>query len=160
MKHWKSLVGASVLALAMTTGIANAQEPPKHANHLEFMATALDLTEAQVAQIKQIQGERKAAGQADHQQMKALHEQFQALVTSDNFDEAKASGLISQIQQHEAARMLEHAKEMNAIYKILTPQQKAKAVKLFSEMHGGMGHGGMGHGGPGSDGPPAAPPQE
>jgi len=151
MKHWKTVLAASAFALATTVGVASAQEaPPMHRgdHHMEFMATALDLTDAQVAQIKQIQSEHKASGQADHQQVRALHQQLHALVTSDNFDEAKASALIAQIQQAESARMLEHAKEMNAIYKVLTPQQKAKAVKLFGSMHGGMGHGG-----PGPDGP-------
>ncbi len=152
MKQWKSLVTVSALALATMVGVATAQQPPKQRgdHHIEFMATALDLTDAQVAQIKQIQSERKASAQADHQQMKSLHEQLHALVVSDNFDEAKASALIAQIQQQEGARMLEHAKEMNAIYKVLTPQQKAKAVKLF----GASMHGGMGHGGPGPDAPP------
>jgi Spy/CpxP family protein refolding chaperone len=90
--------------------------------------------------------------------MKSLHEQLQAVITADNFDEGKASALIAQVQQLQAAQMLDHAREMNAIYKILNPQQKAKAVKLFGEMHGGMG-GPHGHGGPGSaDGPP--PPQQ
>lgn len=152
MKHWESLVTASALALATMVGVANAQQPPKPRgdHHLEFMATALDLTDAQVAQIKQIQSEHKTTAQADRQQTKSLHEQLQALVTSESFDEAKASALIAQIQQQESARMLEHVKEMNAIYKVLTPQQKTKAVKLF----GASMHGGMGHGGPGPEGPP------
>ncbi len=153
MKHWKSLAAVSALALATMVGTATAQESPKpRGDHqLQFMATALDLTDAQVSQIKQIRSERKAGSQADRQQMKSLHQQLHALVTSDNFDEAKAGALIAQIQQQESSRMLEQAKEMNAIYKVLTPQQKTKAVKLFgASMHGGMG----GHGGPGHEGPP------
>ena len=56
----------------------------------------------------------------------------------------------------QATQMLEHAREMNAIYKVLNPQQKAKAIKMF----GSMGFGPM-HGGPactgarGTDAPPA-----
>ncbi|ABF43459.1 protein of unknown function, Spy-related protein [Candidatus Koribacter versatilis Ellin345] len=155
MKHWKSLVTASALALSTLVGVANAQQPTKERgdHHLQFMATALDLTDAQVAQIKQIQSESKTSSQADRQQMKSLHQQLHALVTSESFDEGKASVLITQIHQQEASRMLEQAKEMNAIYKVLTPTQKTKAVKLFgASMHDGGMHG---HGGPGPDGPPA-----
>jgi len=153
MKNWKYLVTASALTMATMVGVADAQQPPKQRgdHHLEFMATALDLSDAQVAQIKHIESELTATAQADRQQTKSLHQQLQALITSESFDEAKASALIAQIQQQESARMLEHAKEMNAIYKVLTPQQKTKAVKLFGERK----HGGMGHGGPGPEGPPA-----
>jgi Spy/CpxP family protein refolding chaperone len=97
--------------------------------------------------------------QATHSQMKGLHEQLQALIISDIFDEAKVQAAIAQVQQLQASQMLEHAREMNAIYKVLNPQQKAKAVKLFGSM-GGFGgmHGGAGmHGGPqGPQGPPPA----
>jgi periplasmic protein CpxP/Spy len=153
MKIWKSAVATTALSLAAMVGVANAQQPPRHGEHqLEFMTTALDLTDAQVAQIKQIQAQNHASTKADHQQMKALHEQLQAIVTSDNFDEAKAQSVIAQIEQAQSTRMLEHAREMNAIYKVLNPQQKVKAVKLFGEMHGMGAH----HGGPGADAPAPA----
>lgn len=156
MKHWKLAIGVAAVLLATMIGVA--QEGAKHEHGLAFMATALDLTDAQVAQIKQIRGEQHANSQASraqmHAQMKGLHEQLQALITSDTFDEAKVQAAIAQVQQAEAAKMLEHARQMNAIYKILTPQQKAKAVKLFGSMHEGMG-GMHGHGGPEGPPPPA-----
>src|SRR3569833_2116152 len=150
MKHWKSTVAVAALALSSMIGVANAQEPPKHGDHhLQFMATALDLTDAQVAQIKQIRAARESSAKTGHEQMKGLHEQLKALIASDNFDEAKAQSLLAQIQQGQAASMLDHAKEMNAIYKILTPHQNAKAVKMFGSMQNKKGHGG-----PGPDAPP------
>ena len=153
MKLWKSAVAVTALSLMAMVGAANAQQG-KHGEHqLEFMTTALDLTDAQVAQIKQIRSQSHASMKADHQQMRDLHQQLQAVVTSDNFDEGKAQAVIAQIQQAESARMLERAREMNAIYKVLNPQQKAKAVKLFGTMHPGMGGP---HGGPGPDAPPPA----
>jgi Spy/CpxP family protein refolding chaperone len=152
MKQWKLAVGVSALLVGSMIGTAVAQQPKEHDHGMTFMATALDLTDAQVAQIKQIRSEQHSQMQAQHTQTQALHEQMKSLITSDTFDEAKVQSVISQIQQQQAAEMLNHAREMNAIYKVLTPQQKAKAVKMF----GDMGMGGMhGHGGPGgSDGPP------
>jgi periplasmic protein CpxP/Spy len=158
MKNWKYALGVSALAIATLVGSASAQGPGRHDHGLQFMATALDLTDAQVAQIKQIRGDQHAKMQATHTQMKSIHEQMQALITADTFDEAKVQALIAQQQQIQATQMLEHAREMNAIYKVLNPQQKAKAVKLFSEGFGGRGHGGPG--GPGPEGAGAPPPPE
>lgn len=155
MKHWKYALGVSALAVATMVGSVSAQAPGKHGHELQFMATALDLTDAQVAQIQQIRGDQRAKMQATHAQMKSIHEQMQALITADTFDEAKVQALIAQQQQIQATQMLEHAREMNAIYKVLTPQQKVKAVKLFN-----TGFGGHMHGGPGGPGAGAPPPPE
>lgn len=160
MKRWKHVLGMSALAVATMIGTASAQAPRK-GDHMQFMATALDLTDAQVAQINQIRGSNKGTMQANHAQMKSIHEQMKAAITADTFDEAKVRSLIAQQQQVQATAELEHAREMNAIYKVLTPQQKEKAVKLF----GNMGFGGPMHGGSGGPGGPAGenappPPQD
>jgi len=157
MRNWKLAVGVSALLVGSMIGTAVAQQPKEHDHGLTFMATALDLTDAQVAQIKQIRTEQHSQMQAQHSQMEGLHEQMKALITAETFDEAKVQSVISQIQQQQAAEMLNHAREMNAIYKVLTPQQKVKAVKMF----GDMGMGGMhGHGGPGGAGAPPPPTQD
>lgn len=149
MKLWKHAIATSALLVATLVGPAAAQDAPKHRDHMAFMATALDLTDAQVAQIKQIHSAGREQMHQSHQQLKALHQQLHALVASDNFDEAKAQTLISQIQQIQSTQMLEHAREMNATYKVLNPQQKAKFEKLSAQM------GRHGHGGPGAM-PPAS----
>lgn len=156
MRNWKSVLGVSALLVATMVGTATAQAPGKGGRDMDFMATALDLTDAQVAQIKQIRGDQRAKMQAQHAQMKSIHEQLQALITADTFDEGKVQAVIAQQQQLQATQMLEHAREMNAIYKVLNPQQKAKAVKMFGTMgFGGPMHGGPhGPGGPGADAPP------
>lgn len=151
MKFWKHTIAASALLVATFAGTTFAQEHPRHDHGLAFMATALDLTDAQVAQIKQIHSAGREQMKESRTQMRTLHEQLHAVVTSDNFDEAKAQAVIAQIQEVQSARMLERAREMNATYKVLNPQQKAKFEKLFGQMgHMGMrGHGGL-------DTPPAA----
>ena len=137
-------------------GTASAQAPRKGGHGLQFMATALDLTDAQVAQIKQIRSEQRARMQSSHEQMKSIHEQLKTLITADTFDEGKVQAVIAQQQQMQATQMLEHAREMNAIYKVLNPQQKAKAIKMFGSMGFGPMHGGPhGPGAPSTDAPPA-----
>ncbi|HEY3927712.1 MAG TPA: Spy/CpxP family protein refolding chaperone [Candidatus Koribacter sp.] len=157
MKSLKSAIGISALAIATLVASAVAQDAPvkQHDHGMQFMATALDLTDAQVAQIKQIRTANKADFRTTHQQMKTLHEQLRAVITADTFDEAKAQSLIGQVQQLQASQMLEHARQMNAIYKVLNPAQKAKAEKLFGSMEFGGMHGHHGHGGPaGATAPP------
>ncbi len=159
MKYWKHVLGVTALLAATMVGTASAQAPAKHDHGLSFMATALDLTDAQVAQIQQIRGDQRAKMQANRAQMKSIHQQLQALITADNFDEGKVQAVIAQQQQMQATEMLEHAREMNAVYKVLNPQQKVKAVKMF----GAMGFGGGMHRGPGgpegAGAPPPAPEQ-
>jgi len=151
MRFWKHAIAASALLVATFVGVGFAQERPRHDHGMGFMATALDLTDAQVAQIKQIHSAGREEFKQSHTQMKSLHEQLHAVVTADSFDEAKAQSVIAQIQQLESARMLQHAREMNETYKVLNPQQKAK----FEKLYGHMGQMGMhGHGGA-PDGPPA-----
>jgi periplasmic protein CpxP/Spy len=150
MKSWKFAIAASTLLVASLVSAGVAQERPRHDHGMAFMATALDLTDAQVAQIKDIHSAGREQMKQSHTQIRTLHQQLHAIVTADAFDEAKAQALIAQIQQIESARMLEHAREMNATYKVLNAQQKAKFEKLFAH----AGHMGMhGHGGP-----DAAPP--
>ena len=71
MRYLKLVLGVSALLLATMIGTAIAQAPGKGGHGLQFMATALDLTDAQVAQIKQIRSEQRARMQASHEQMKA-----------------------------------------------------------------------------------------
>ncbi len=161
MKSKRIAIGSALLAFAMMAAGAMAQSeaaqaPPKH-DHIAYLQTVLDLSDAQVAQIRQIHAANRSEAQSNRSQMKALHEQLRTLITSDNFDEAKAQSVISQINQLQGSEMLEHAKTMNAVYKVLNPQQKEKAVKLFGEMGMGAMHG-HGPGGPGGDAPP--PPAE
>lgn len=156
MRNWKFVLGASALLLASMISTASAQAPRKGGHGLQFMATALDLTDAQVAQIKQIRSEQRARMQSSHEQMKSIHEQLKTLITADTFDEGKVQAVIAQQQQMQATQMLEHAREMNAIYKVLNPQQKAKAIKMFGSMGFGPMHGGPhGPGAPSTDAPPA-----
>jgi protein CpxP len=148
MKFWKHAIAASALLVATFVGVGAAQQGPRHDHGTAFMATALDLSDAQVAQIRQIHANGREEMKQSRTQMKSLHEQLHAVVAADTFDEGKAQAIIAQIQQLESSRMLEHAREMNATYKVLNPQQKAKFEKLFGQM-GPMGmHGHGWHGGP------------
>ncbi len=153
------IVGGTILSLLVAAGIAIAQTKPSlrraafGERRLAFMTAALDLTDEQVQQIKQIHAAQQPKYQAFRAQMKSAMTDFQALVATDNFDEAKVRAAIAQRQQLMQDMMVEHAREMNSVYKILTPEQRTKAIKMFQNfgpMGGHRGH--MGQGGAAPDG--------
>ena len=137
---------ARLLALILLCGasVAFAQAPPDHppgppnaAHQLDRLATLLDLTDTQKAQVKTILD-------AEHAKMKA---QFQA---------AQASGTKPSFEEMRAARQQLRADTMQQLTPVLTASQLKKFQVLMEEEHGGRGRGP--HGPPSSgDAPPASP---
>ncbi len=132
------MLGAG-LALLLMVGFAVSQEAGMgphgkfhgHGDHmLGFFTKALDLTDAQQAQIKQIMANEKPTLHPLMLQEGQAHQQMMQLVTSGNFDETKAQAIISQETQTHSQIELEHAKMMSQAYQVLTPDQKTKFAQL------------------------------
>jgi ribulose bisphosphate carboxylase small subunit len=133
---------ASILALAalLFTGAVCAQTAPPPAaasrtSHMDDLATLLDLTEAQKAQVQSIL-------QEEHAKMK------------ESFEQAKASGTRPDWQQMHAL----HEQIQQETLQKLTPVLSATQLKKFQIIQKAMhGHGRFGHGGPpaGASAPPA-----
>ncbi|HEX4647635.1 MAG TPA: Spy/CpxP family protein refolding chaperone [Steroidobacteraceae bacterium] len=131
---------ATVLAVALLwAGGLCAQTPalpPQAAAHLDKIATLLDLTDAQKAQVQ-------AVMQEEHAKMKAMHEQAKASGTKPDWEQMKA--MHQQMQQEMVQKLTP----------VLTPEQLKKfqaLQELHSDMmmHGPFGH----HGAPPADAPP------
>lgn len=154
------VICAAVLGVLLLAGYAFAQTKKLrnvgHERHLAFMTMALDLTDAQVEQVKQIHAAEQPKYEAFRRDLKNAMQEIKPLIATDNFDEEKVRAAIAQRQQVMQEMMLTHAREMNAVYKILTPEQRVKAVKMFDRF-GKFGHGR--HGRFHHDGPPPAAPQ-
>jgi hypothetical protein len=131
-----------LLALALVwVSAAYAQTPPasEHAQHMDQLATLLDLNDAQKAQVQTVL-------QAEHAKMKAAH------------DEAKASGTQPDWQQMKAMHEQIKQETIQKLTPVLSPAQ-LKKFETLQDMHGEMmrSHGGHGgHGGP----PGGQPPQQ
>ncbi len=69
---------------------------------------------------------RSSMSRPDKETRAAHRAEMQALMTSGNFDEAKAKEIIEQRQQVREQHMLERMKLHNQIYNLLTPEQQAK----------------------------------
>ncbi|HET7208965.1 MAG TPA: Spy/CpxP family protein refolding chaperone [Terriglobales bacterium] len=143
MKFSKGKILATVAAvLLVAAGIAVSQTGfGEHGMHhggfgfegkmLRMMTHALNLTDAQQAQVKQIIAAEKPNLLPLIQQTTQGRQQIMQQVTSGNFDEAKVRSLAIQQSQTQTELTVERAKIESQIFNILTPDQKTKAVELL-----------------------------
>jgi protein CpxP len=139
----------ATLALAAFAAIAFAQEgggggePMHRGMHRNFMGMGgpeigmflhqLNLGDDQKAQIKQIfQNEKPAMKPLMQQEMQARQQMIE-LVTSGNFDQAKAAAIASQEAQTHVAMQVETAKMGAQIYQLLNSDQKAKVADMIAK---------------------------
>ncbi|MBA3915317.1 MAG: Spy/CpxP family protein refolding chaperone [Acidobacteriales bacterium] len=129
--NWKLTIAA--LALSLVAGIAVAQGPGPHGHEglfsghmMEFFTDYLSLTDAQQAQIKAIADKERPAGAPLMEQMMQSHQAMTALVTSGNFDEAKARAIATQQSQTMVEMEAQKAKTEAEMYQVLTTDQKTK----------------------------------
>lgn len=106
--------------------------PPRERGALGPLARDLNLSDAQKAQIKQLEDNFQSSTKELHNQLEALRPD--ALETSDGtFDEAA----VRASAQKRAAIMVEldvaHARLMSQVFAVLTPEQKAKLNELRSQ---------------------------
>jgi Spy/CpxP family protein refolding chaperone len=130
------------LILFCAAGIALAQTPPDrppgppNAEHqLDRLATLLDLTDTQKAQVKTI--------------LDAQHAKMQTQLQT-----AHASGTKPTLEEMQAARQQLHAETVQQLTPVLTPSQLKKFKVLMEEERGPRGRGP--HGPPHGDTPPTS----
>ena len=150
MKSKSAVVKIAVfctLAVALVIGVAFAvaEDGPTHHHgmgmHGEFMGGPgmglpmheLNLTDDQRAQMKQIFQNEKPNFKPLMQQEFQAHQQMMALITSGNFDEAKATALATQEAQTHIQMQVEHAKMAAQMYQLLSSDQKAKVADLMAK---------------------------
>jgi hypothetical protein len=132
----------AILTLALLcAGAAYAESPPppsahgaEAARHMDDLATLLDLTDAQKAQVQTILQEQ-------HAKMR------------QSFEQSKASGAQPDWQQMKAQHEQMQQETLQKLSTVLSATQLKKFEVIQREMHAHMAHH-MGHGGP----PPATTP--
>ena len=136
-----------VLALALAAGLAFAQAEGEKMHHhgmgmhggfmggsgMGFPLHALNLTDDQKTQVKQIFQNEKPNIHPLMQQESQAHQQMMQLVTSGNFDQAKATAIASQEAQTHIQMQVEHAKIASQIYQLLSSDQKAKVADMMAK---------------------------
>ena len=151
MKSVRSLLMIAAAGLALAAGIAMAQnqsgeDAPMHDSmhrgmhghmmggpEFQMFLHKLNLSDDQKAQVKQIfQTERPTLKPLMQQEAQA-HLQMMQLVSSGNFDQAKATAIATQEAQTHIQVQVEHAKIHSQIYQLLNSEQKAKVAEMISK---------------------------
>jgi Spy/CpxP family protein refolding chaperone len=130
----------TVLAVMLVAAVAISQTVTKNHSHqglgfedrmVGFMTHRLNLSEDQQAQVKQILAAEKPTMLPLVKQLAQTRRQLRQLEEGGTFDEAKVRALASQQAQTMTDLIVERSKVKSEIFKLLTPEQKAKAVQLM-----------------------------
>jgi periplasmic protein CpxP/Spy len=147
MKSIKTTLAAVVSGVALCASMAMAQDqttpPTQPAHHMQrghmrgeafgLPLRQLNLTDDQKAQIKQIFQSEKANFRPLMQQEMSSRQQLAQLVTSGNFDQAKAAAIAAQESQTHVQIEVEHAKIASQIYQLLSSDQKSKVSEIMAQ---------------------------
>ena len=98
----------------------------------------LDLTDAQKTELKEMREANRAEMKEKHvgnkadkmAKMKAHQEKVQALVLADNFDEAAANELASQMVEKQTERRVAMLKKQHQMMSVLTAEQKTQLKEI------------------------------
>lgn len=129
------LVTLAVTLIAAAAAAQNVQRVHMHGHGPFEMLPfhAVDLTEAQHTQIKQIYESGKSTMTPLFEQAHQNHEAMGQLITGGSFDEAKAQALATQSAQIQSQIELERAKLTSQAYQVLTPEQKTKMTEVLAK---------------------------
>lgn len=133
---------AAVCVIAAGAALAQAEDA-EHMHHMhgEFMGGhglglplhELNLTEDQRTQIHQIfKTEHANLNPLMTKEMQS-HQQLLDLITSGNFDRAKATAIATQESEIHLQLEVEHARIASQIYQLLSSDQKAKVAEIMAK---------------------------
>ncbi|HOX53852.1 MAG: periplasmic heavy metal sensor [Candidatus Omnitrophica bacterium] len=103
-------------------------------------AKELGLTDEQQAQLKAQREQQKKENQAVREQLRAKNQELRQELEKATIDEAKVSGLVSEITALEGKKLNQHVAGVIATKKILTPEQQAKMKAKMDERKEHMRH--------------------
>jgi protein CpxP len=99
---------------------------PRGGDHL---FRGLNLTDAQKAQVKAIHEKLREEAEALHEQMRGIHEQMRPLVEAAALDETAVRALLVREAAIATELKLIEARGQNAVFNVLTAEQKAKLAE-------------------------------
>jgi Spy/CpxP family protein refolding chaperone len=91
---------------------------------------ALDLTSAQLEQVKALEETARSSSKAYMERMREADEGIKAIIESGSFDEAAVRELASNASAAMVEMRVISAKTEAAIYQLLTAEQRTKLAKL------------------------------
>jgi Spy/CpxP family protein refolding chaperone len=103
----------------------------------------LDLTEEQKTQIKALHEKARTDSETYHEQLKPVRESLRTAIESSTFDEAAVRALLVKEAQLMTELNVIRTRTENAVYNLLTAEQKTKLAELRA--HHGPRRGGKPH---------------
>ena len=103
---------------------------PHGGNLVEHLSRALDLTDAQKAQVKQIEDSLRDSTKSLHEQLQKSGDGGPLDGFKDGFDEAAVRSAAQARAAVHVELEVAHARAMSQIYALLTAEQKAKLAEL------------------------------
>jgi Spy/CpxP family protein refolding chaperone len=100
-------------------------------HHDGRLAKALDLTDAQITQLKSMRKNHKANRKQTKDAMKALNEKTQALMS--NYSDAQAQVIAEESAAMHKARVLTKLQHQQALYAMLDDDQKKKFLEIMAK---------------------------
>ena len=101
---------------------------------MDRLASKLDLSEEQTAQLKEQMAGKKEGMQAQWQARKEIRQQLMQLDPNADDYQSKLDSLVLKAQEQAKAMVVAKAEQQQKLYDILTPEQETKFVALKSEM--------------------------
>lgn len=141
----KTIITGTVVALSLSLlFFAGCRQRGHHRGAefmIDYMSEALDLTDAQQAQLEEIKEEMFAKAKALHDQKKAQHDEFMALVQAETIDPAQLKTLIARhrAQMDEVVDLA--VDRVVAFHSTLSAEQKEKLVEKIEKFHRFHGRG-------------------
>jgi len=132
MKSNRMKMAAGVLAMVLVAMAAPAEGPGHRRGDyfggpmMGMFGDYLGLSDAQRTQIKQIFESSKSTTEPLWQQEMQSHNAMMQLITSGNFDEAKAQAIVAQSALAHQQLEMQHAMLQAKAYQVLTADQKTK----------------------------------
>jgi len=128
------LCGAVVFSYAQQTDSSSPEAAwagHRHGGHMGYMFKALNLTDAQKAQVKSIMQANRAANRPLMQQMAQNRLAMLTATSNGAFDQAKVTALANQQAQLMAQMTVQKESIQSQIYnQVLTPEQRATADQM------------------------------
>jgi protein CpxP len=142
-----SLAAPAILAQSPTTQQSDSAKAGKrfgghgggreghrgHRGGMGHIFAALNLTDAQKEQAKQIRESHKASLTAIRDQIRAMHQELRQSENGGTFNESLAAQKLAEIAPLQAKMMAEEFQIRQQMLGILTPEQKAKLDQMRSE---------------------------
>ncbi len=133
-----AVAGAALVVAAQPAGRGGRGDGPRHGQgpHPAMMKQALGLSDAQAAQLQTLREEERKAGIRRRADIRIARMELDESLDAATIDEKLVATKVAALDQLQAAALQARVDHRLAVYKLLTPEQRAKMKQLAREHRG------------------------